>query len=752
MADKLQVDKFKDGNIQKLIEASDKYTSQIKHFFSKNKSFSFHSSKTQNNDWITKNSSNKKRIKYDLCLNLTSKELEIFPVNLKQTYSFMQILCLNSNKFKVFPIEIKEFPCLKSLKIENNYIKKVTNNVFNYLSELEILSFSNNLIESIENLNNEFDMWSKKLVYFDLSINHLNKLPENIGKLSSLKSLKINNNDFLYIPSSLRNLSNLQEIHFEWFKYLKEPFKENLLCSDSKILKEGKMNQEMLHNFQTLLTNLEADNTMVCTFLDFINFFQLSVNLNKVSLSKNRTILHKAVLSEDISVIKSLIATNFRHMNLVDFDCHTALSLAIHEEKYFAAKLLIYNGADLKIGGGIAGNCLNLAIQKLQIYLVEDLLKLGLDPNSTDSNGNNSMHYLGSFYDLDCDKSEKIAQNLLLYGVNLNKKNLNKLTPLHLAITNQQIGMFTFLMNTKKYKNNNKTDASTTRKTSYELDLNILGGCDKMSALHFAVKSSNLLFTNELLLNGANPNIYDKYSRRPLTICRNLGILKFLFKYEKLYFNEKLKSQKILEKSTEVIRTDFDEDKNLFCINNLILGCNQPNKIEIFNKINMENISKQNNKMMTFKRSNSTLSVSKIQSSLNEFQAFVNDLKFAMEKNKKLLIEGYNHYTLTELSHMLNSFRILRFQHIVKKHKILQDVESSRLSLLNFDKMMDEILNSILKSYLQINEEKSELLIPEIIKSIRKLECHDIKFEKKSMLTKFEAYNLILLNKNIFIK
>lgn len=749
MTDKLQVDKFQDGNIQKLIEASDKYTNQIRHFFSKNKSFSFHSSKNQNNDQIKKNFSNKKSFKYNISLDLSSKELELFPINLKHTYSFMQILCLNSNKFKVFPIEIKEFPFLKSLKIENNYIKRITNNVFNCLSELEIISLSNNLIESIENLNNEFEKWSKKLVYFDLSINHLSKLPENIGKLSSLKSFKINNNDFLYIPTSISNLSNLQEFHFEWFKYLKEPFKPNLTFSNSRILKDGKMNQEMFHTFKNFLIDLRSDNTMIFTFLDFINFFQSSVNINKVSLSKNRTILHKAVLSEDISVIKSLISINFSHLNLIDFDGHTALSLAIQEEKYFAAKLLIYNGADLKIGGGKAGNCLNLAIEKLQIYLVEDLLKLGLDPNSTDSNGNNSLHYLVLFYDLDIEKSEKIAQNLLYYGVNLNKKNLDKLTPLHLAILNRQVGMFKFLMNIKQLKSTDQRDASPKKKI-YELDLDILGGSDKMSALHFAVKCSNLFFTKELLLNGANPIICDKHSRRPLSLCRNLGILKFLFKYERLYINKKLKSQLLFEKSTELIKTDFDEDKNLFCINNLILGCNQPNKIEILNKINMR--SNQSNKVMPFKRSNSTLSVSKIQSSLNEFQAFVNDLKFTMEKNKKILIEGYFHYTLTELSHILTSFKILRFQHISKKHKILQDVESSKLSILNFDKMMDEILNSILKCYIQMNEQKSEFLIPEIIKSIRKLECNYSKLNQKSMLSKFEAYNLILLNKNIFIK
>ena len=42
------------------------------------------------------------------------------------------------------------------------------------------------------------------------------------------------------------------------------------------------------------------------------------------------------------------------------------------------------NGANVNIGGGIYGSCLNLATIKYQYYLVQDLLKQGANVNAKD--------------------------------------------------------------------------------------------------------------------------------------------------------------------------------------------------------------------------------------------------------------------------------------------------------------------------------------------------------------------------------
>ena len=51
--------------------------------------------------------------------------------------------------------------------------------------------------------------------------------------------------------------------------------------------------------------------------------------------------------------------------NEEDKDKHTPLSLAIKEEKYFAAKILILGKSNVLSGGGSYGSCLALAVLKI---------------------------------------------------------------------------------------------------------------------------------------------------------------------------------------------------------------------------------------------------------------------------------------------------------------------------------------------------------------------------------------------------
>lgn len=48
-------------------------------------------------------------------------------------------------------------------------------------------------------------------------------------------------------------------------------------------------------------------------------------------------------MDEDISALRCLVNLNFDLVNEVDFDGQTPLSLSILEEKYFSAKILIFN-------------------------------------------------------------------------------------------------------------------------------------------------------------------------------------------------------------------------------------------------------------------------------------------------------------------------------------------------------------------------------------------------------------------------
>ena len=62
--------------------------------------------------------------------------------------------------------------------------------------------------------------------------------------------------------------------------------------------------------------------------------------------------MNKTIIDEDISVLRYLLG-NYQYLcDEEDRDKHTPLSLAIKEEKYFAAKILILGKCNVVRGGG----------------------------------------------------------------------------------------------------------------------------------------------------------------------------------------------------------------------------------------------------------------------------------------------------------------------------------------------------------------------------------------------------------------
>lgn len=67
---------------------------------------------------------------------------------------------------------------------------------------------------SNQDINVSSDVWSKftSLEYLSLRNDHLIEIPEEIGLLPNLKTLDLSGNDFVALPKTFRNLSNLEEI------------------------------------------------------------------------------------------------------------------------------------------------------------------------------------------------------------------------------------------------------------------------------------------------------------------------------------------------------------------------------------------------------------------------------------------------------------------------------------------------------------------------------------------------------------
>ena len=97
--------------------------------------------------------------------------------------------------------------------------------------------------------------------------------------------------------------------------------------------------------------------------------------------------------------LKETFVQSYSNPNILDKDNCTPLCLAIRDEKFEAAQILINaEGVDVNLGGGIYGSPLHLAVVKLEIWLIKILIKKGADVNKTDCDGKTSLHFVMNLF------------------------------------------------------------------------------------------------------------------------------------------------------------------------------------------------------------------------------------------------------------------------------------------------------------------------------------------------------------------
>ena len=154
--------------------------------------------------------------------------------------------------------------------------------------------------------------------------------------------------------------------------------------------------------------------------------------------TKKRSILHIAASEDEIGVVRSLIALEPKLISLLDGDGYPPLFLSILHKNYRSTRILLHNGADPSIGGGILGNCLHLTIVQRELNLLSEIVSRGVDVNGRDEGGNTGLHLLFSTFSNNVEKSKLIAKLILENGGDSAMENKEGWTPLHLAIKNEQ--------------------------------------------------------------------------------------------------------------------------------------------------------------------------------------------------------------------------------------------------------------------------------------------------------------------------
>lgn len=458
-------------------------------------------------------------------------------------------LDLSSNNLTFFPIEIIHLPLLKRLKLDHNALKTILIDI-DRLKNLEFLSISNNFLTifpaSFQNLH---------LKVLNIGKNLIQEI-EPIFSIKTLEVLYLYGNPFISFPTSFHNLKNLKEIALEWFKYA-EP-------GINPILKRPQHNV-IIDRLLDLCCKKHQKSIFSIEFLDFLKAFSTNKLDFKQKDSKGRCLLHNAASEDEIGVLYAISLKTPQLLNFADKDGQTPLTLALLEEKFRSVDCLLDLQGDLRLGGGIFGSCLHIAVSKLQVNLVEKILK-NLSSRSenlasvVDLEYNSPFHVLFSIFSKKETAAIEIAEKLLSFRVNPNIKNKELYTPLHLAIKKNQLKALSFAVNY------NKTHGKV-------FDFLKKGGNSKWSLCHLAAFLGNIEALQ--LLQQANADFFTENTnfQSPLRVSyQSIVVIKTIRKGQKAWIlNNILKNKPCkdnfngnIQDSEEIIAKNMKKKQQFF--------------------------------------------------------------------------------------------------------------------------------------------------------------------------------------------
>lgn len=194
-------------------------------------------------------------------------------------------------------------------------------------------------------------------------------------------------------------------------------------------MNDGKEVFESLNVLCSLLYKYKMNECALITFLE--NYSENVFDINNVD-NRLRTPLHNAAVKSDNGVLEGLLLGK-ADTNILDKDSCTPLCLAIREENFEGASILINSNVDVNLGGGIFGSPMHLAVVKLEIWIVRSLIMKEADVNKADCDGNTPLHLVMNVFSKNPQKCAYIAETLVLNGAKVNIKNNDNWSPLHIA-------------------------------------------------------------------------------------------------------------------------------------------------------------------------------------------------------------------------------------------------------------------------------------------------------------------------------
>ena len=224
--------------------------------------------------------------------------------------SYLVSLRFSNNKFNFIPPSLYQLSNLKLLDMSGNNISEIDGNLLKGLSSLVELDFSKNKIKYIPNSI----QYLAFLEVLRFSNNQLLEIPEELGALTRLKKLFLNENSLQFLPKNIfSKMIGLEEI------YLYKNRLENICDSYSSIFDNMKHLKflDMHSNYLTIFnifTEMPILDSLLLSYnqIQQVNGLDKCYNLTNLDINNNKI----SEFPPDILKLKKLTTLNLQNNDL----------------------------------------------------------------------------------------------------------------------------------------------------------------------------------------------------------------------------------------------------------------------------------------------------------------------------------------------------------------------------------------------------------------------------------------------------
>ena len=318
--------------------------------------------------------------------------------------SYLVSLRFSNNKFNLIPQGIYQLSNLKLLDMSGNNINEIDGNLIKGLSSLVELDLSKNKIRYIPN-NIQFLTFLEVL---KISNNQLLELPEELGVLTRLKKLFLNENSLQFLPRNLfSKMVGLEEI------YLYKNQLEDICDSSSSIFDNMKHLKFLdIHSNHLTIFNIFTEMPILDSLLlsynqlQHINGLDKCYNLTNLDLNNNKI----SEFPSDILKLKKLSTLNLQNNDLNSIPNTLGLMNNLIR--------LNIEGNPLK---RLVGKMRNCTTQELKNYLKSRITEQDLD------NTPMTKEDLYDINDVENNLNNQIIQNIYNNGLMMKEMNLKNI-------------------------------------------------------------------------------------------------------------------------------------------------------------------------------------------------------------------------------------------------------------------------------------------------------------------------------------